>query len=157
MIRYLIRHVMPGLVPGIHVFLQRHRKQDVDGRDKPGHDDQYRCARSAKAALRDWQDTIADRAPVQSSLGLPECGSARVSACTPPTVVCPVRIPRATGAITDALGNPVLRLKCRGGDARIGGDCDGVSGTAGARILFFAPHTARIREIGIRSGCRFTA
>ena len=28
--------VMPGLVPGIHVFLQ---KQSVDGRDKPGHDD----------------------------------------------------------------------------------------------------------------------
>src|SRR6476659_4247514 len=26
---------MPGLVPGIHVFLI---KQDVDGRDKPGHD-----------------------------------------------------------------------------------------------------------------------
>jgi hypothetical protein len=29
--------VMPGLVPGIHVFLCW--KQDVDGRDKPGHDD----------------------------------------------------------------------------------------------------------------------
>jgi len=29
---------MPGLVPGIHVFLWL-RKQDVDGRDKPGHDD----------------------------------------------------------------------------------------------------------------------
>jgi 2-oxoglutarate ferredoxin oxidoreductase subunit beta len=26
---------MPGLVPGIHVFLL---SQDVDGRDKPGHD-----------------------------------------------------------------------------------------------------------------------
>jgi hypothetical protein len=26
---------MPGLVPGIHVFLCG---QDVDGRDKPGHD-----------------------------------------------------------------------------------------------------------------------
>jgi iron(III) transport system substrate-binding protein len=30
---------MPGLVPGIHVFLFRLQgKQDVDGRDKPGHD-----------------------------------------------------------------------------------------------------------------------
>jgi hypothetical protein len=29
---------MPGLVPGIHVFLSR-RKQDVDGRDEPGHDE----------------------------------------------------------------------------------------------------------------------
>jgi hypothetical protein len=28
---------MPGLVPGIHVFFER--KEDVDGRDKPGHDD----------------------------------------------------------------------------------------------------------------------
>jgi hypothetical protein len=26
--------VMPGLVPGIHVF----ESEDVDGRDKPGHD-----------------------------------------------------------------------------------------------------------------------
>jgi len=29
---------MPGLVPGIHVFLPHHVK-DVDGRDEPGHDD----------------------------------------------------------------------------------------------------------------------
>jgi hypothetical protein len=29
---------MPGLVPGIHVFLAS-RKTDVDGRDKPGHDE----------------------------------------------------------------------------------------------------------------------
>jgi len=28
--------VMPGLVPGIHVLLRK--KQNVDGRDKPGHD-----------------------------------------------------------------------------------------------------------------------
>jgi hypothetical protein len=30
--------VMPGLVPGIHVFFVD-KKQDVDGRDKPGHDE----------------------------------------------------------------------------------------------------------------------
>ena len=29
--------VMPGLVPGIHVILAR--RQVVDGRDEPGHDD----------------------------------------------------------------------------------------------------------------------
>jgi hypothetical protein len=29
---------MPGLVPGIHVLSLRSKK-DVDGRDKPGHDD----------------------------------------------------------------------------------------------------------------------
>jgi hypothetical protein len=33
---------MPGLVPGIHVFGSRHRALDVDGRDKPGHDEE--CA-----------------------------------------------------------------------------------------------------------------
>jgi hypothetical protein len=31
-------NVMPGLVPGIHVFL-RGATKDVDGRDEPGHDD----------------------------------------------------------------------------------------------------------------------
>jgi hypothetical protein len=30
---------MPGLEPGIHVFVGTATKQDVDGRDKPGHDD----------------------------------------------------------------------------------------------------------------------
>jgi len=30
--------VMPGLVPGIHVF-SCHSKEDVDGRVKPGHDE----------------------------------------------------------------------------------------------------------------------
>jgi hypothetical protein len=29
--------VMPGLVPGIHVLAP---KKDVDGRDKPGHDNE---------------------------------------------------------------------------------------------------------------------
>jgi hypothetical protein len=33
------RLVMPGLVPGIHVLTPM-PNQDVDGRDKPGHDDQ---------------------------------------------------------------------------------------------------------------------
>jgi hypothetical protein len=34
-----MRIVMPGLVPGIHVFPSA-RHQDVDGRDKPGHDEE---------------------------------------------------------------------------------------------------------------------
>jgi hypothetical protein len=29
--------VMPGFMPGIHVFL--YGAQDVDGRDRPGHDE----------------------------------------------------------------------------------------------------------------------
>jgi hypothetical protein len=44
--------VMPGLVPGIHVFLllgqdmdgQDMDGQDMDGRDKPGHDGVDRIA-----------------------------------------------------------------------------------------------------------------
>jgi hypothetical protein len=31
---------MPGLVPGIHV-LMAFKEEDVDGRDKPGHDEGY--------------------------------------------------------------------------------------------------------------------
>jgi len=30
---------MPGLVPGIHVLADSRIIKDVDGRDKPGHDD----------------------------------------------------------------------------------------------------------------------
>jgi hypothetical protein len=30
---------MPGLVPGIHVLAWGAEKEDVDGRDKPGHDE----------------------------------------------------------------------------------------------------------------------
>jgi hypothetical protein len=40
---------MPGLVPGIHVF-DVTSKKDVDGRDKPGHDDGL-AARSLLAAF----------------------------------------------------------------------------------------------------------
>jgi hypothetical protein len=31
--------VMPGLVPGIYVFLYNATDEDVDGRVKPGHDE----------------------------------------------------------------------------------------------------------------------
>ena len=31
--------VMPGLVPGIHVFGSRSPASDVDGRARPGHDE----------------------------------------------------------------------------------------------------------------------
>jgi hypothetical protein len=35
---------MPGLAPGIHVFFlcPLENKEDVDGRDKPGHDGEGR-------------------------------------------------------------------------------------------------------------------
>jgi hypothetical protein len=32
---------MPALVAGIHVFAALKRIQDVDGRDKPGHDAEH--------------------------------------------------------------------------------------------------------------------
>jgi hypothetical protein len=31
--------VMPGLVPGIHVLAKRTAPKDVEGGDKPGHDE----------------------------------------------------------------------------------------------------------------------
>jgi hypothetical protein len=37
----LIKIVMPGLVPGIHVFTTSGGKKDVDGRDEPGHDGKF--------------------------------------------------------------------------------------------------------------------
>jgi hypothetical protein len=42
------RFVMPGLVPGIHVFLAAIRVR-VDGRDKPGHDEELLSVRSGLA------------------------------------------------------------------------------------------------------------
>src|SRR4051794_34994119 len=44
--------VMPGLDPGIHVFLSGLRKE-VDGRDKPGHDDVETDARKTWMAICD--------------------------------------------------------------------------------------------------------
>jgi hypothetical protein len=41
--RMLILAVMPGFMPGIRVFTLA--KQDVDGRDEPGHDERGYWAR----------------------------------------------------------------------------------------------------------------
>jgi hypothetical protein len=43
--------VMPGLVPGIHVFLLCCVK-DVDGRDRPGHDELERSVPAFLQFLR---------------------------------------------------------------------------------------------------------
>jgi hypothetical protein len=40
---------MAGFIPAIHVFLCCWTK-DVDGRDKPGHDEQKKRGRRARAA-----------------------------------------------------------------------------------------------------------
>src|ERR1700704_6740592 len=49
---------MAGLVPATPSLFAT-KKKYVDARHKAEHDGQYRCARIARAALRDWQDTIA--------------------------------------------------------------------------------------------------
>jgi hypothetical protein len=49
-------HVMPGLVPGIHVFAAS--REDVDGRDEPGHDD-VEIPRALTPLIR----LLAERAP----------------------------------------------------------------------------------------------
>ena len=36
--RLVLKLVMPGLVPGIHVLASL-QQESVDGRDKPGHDE----------------------------------------------------------------------------------------------------------------------
>ena len=58
---------MPGLVPGIHVF--GFLKEDVDGRDKPGHDElksprhiELRLARQ----LRNWARPFSRHARTRS-------------------------------------------------------------------------------------------
>jgi hypothetical protein len=42
---------MPGLVPGIHVFGTT-SKEDVDGRDKPGHDEEATHSQYVRQRLR---------------------------------------------------------------------------------------------------------
>jgi hypothetical protein len=35
----ILSTVMPGFVPGIDAFVSKQNRKDVDGRDKPGHDE----------------------------------------------------------------------------------------------------------------------
>jgi hypothetical protein len=53
---------MPGLVPGIHVFL-RHTKEDVDGRVKPGHDEHLFIALAPRAIrnIRKYREIFTPR------------------------------------------------------------------------------------------------
>ena len=50
--------VMPGFMPGIHVLKTR-RKEDVDGRDKPGHDSEKQCL--ASVGCEDYVPSPRDR------------------------------------------------------------------------------------------------
>ena len=53
------------------------------------------CARSAKAPLRDWQDTVARQAPVQGALRLPQYGGCRskpLKSPDRPTLAHPARL-----------------------------------------------------------------
>jgi hypothetical protein len=44
---------MPALVAGIHVFIFR-RLQDVDGRNKSGHDEQLMDRHGSHVTMRYW-------------------------------------------------------------------------------------------------------
>ncbi|HXO71299.1 MAG TPA: hypothetical protein VN838_20235 [Bradyrhizobium sp.] len=56
---------MPGLVPGIHVFLSHfiESPEDVDGRDKPGHDESIV---SSTHRLRLWRGRHLSREKIQA-------------------------------------------------------------------------------------------
>jgi hypothetical protein len=58
---------MPGLVPGIHALLYLLRKKNVDGRDKPGHDDKILIYRSAIAKSAHCHAANAMPEPVPAS------------------------------------------------------------------------------------------
>src|SRR4051794_11665354 len=51
---------MPGLVPGIHV-LTHNSEKDVDGRDKPGHDENWSTAASGSPRRRTLHRRLAFR------------------------------------------------------------------------------------------------
>ena len=57
--------VMPGLVPGIHAFHQG--KQDVDGRDKPGHDDWDNCVPAQFPSRQMPSASCAGRSEIENS------------------------------------------------------------------------------------------
>src|SRR5262245_4078376 len=57
---------MPALVAGIHVFLG----QDVDGRDKPGHDERESGARMSDEITLERVQELVTRAPYHQWLGL---------------------------------------------------------------------------------------
>jgi len=51
---------MPGPVPGIHVFA---KKQDVDGRDEPGHDETPVAGVNLLASCRTTVPILAVKSP----------------------------------------------------------------------------------------------
>jgi uncharacterized OsmC-like protein len=59
---------MPGLVPGIHVFI--HLGKDVDGRDEPGHDGIQERQIMDAAGLRALQAPIKERYKTDPKAGL---------------------------------------------------------------------------------------
>ena len=58
--------VMPGLVPGIHVLASRSRK-DVDGRDKPDHDEK----RAVQVQVPGRDTSVSFEVMNSSSTGMP--------------------------------------------------------------------------------------
>ena len=85
--------------------------------------------RSAKAALRHWQDTIAATAPVQGAQGLPHC------ACRSPPCTPPIRSPPAHPARLILTLSLARDRRARHRPLRL---CAGAAGHAGlpALVLF---------------------
>src|SRR5262249_30203824 len=78
--------VMPGLVPGIHVF-ECFIKQDVDGRDKPGHDNPYGTMRRTRSGV------------ISAMLRTPSSAMSRcTSSCNRPSARCTPSSPATTAA-----------------------------------------------------------
>jgi hypothetical protein len=69
--QFLVQLVMAGLVPAIHVLASSDPEKAWMSGTRPGMTKIMKSARSAKAPLRGWQDTIAGRAPVQRPATLP--------------------------------------------------------------------------------------
>jgi len=56
---------MPGLVPGIHVLVH---KKDVDGRDKPGHDERAALSVRLSAWAREYAGHLQGLVSLTSNL-----------------------------------------------------------------------------------------
>ena len=72
--------VMPGLVPGIHVFTKAGKRKDVDGRDKPGHDGNAigtHHLRDGSLRLRYWPRVRSCRSGDAGAIGRRRCGERR--------------------------------------------------------------------------------
>jgi len=168
---------MPGLVPGIHV-LQSSDKQDVDGRDKPGHDETTKADMTAPlrilitgfgpfpgAPFNPTQPLVARllrlRRPAFSDVEL----SGHIFPVTYKAVdrelpdLLARRKPHALLMFGLASRTPHVRIETRARNAvtMLWPDADHTrvrkgSIAAGADALLFGPHTAKLLRVAMSTG-----